>query len=107
MPWQFFLSVECITMIYVESQFPALTCFRQEQLQERELTEPAPRTFEDLQMYHQFFPELYELDVSKTITGLFTLPETDSDSDSCPTQKYEVGSQSESVHCEHVLHSTM
>ena len=33
-------------------------------MQERELTEPAPRTFEDLQMYHQFFPELYELDVS-------------------------------------------
>ena len=61
-------------MIYIESKFPALTCFRQEQLQERELTEPAPRTFEDLQMYHQFFPELYELDVSETTNGSFTLP---------------------------------
>ena len=65
--------------------------FLQEPLQERELTEPAPRTFEDLQMYHQFFPELYELDVSETTNVLFTLPETDRgadlDSGSCPIQK--------------------
>ena len=68
-------------MIYIESKFPALPCFWQEQLQERELTEPAPRTFEDLQMYHQFFPELYELDVSETTNSSFTLPETDPGTD--------------------------
>ena len=52
---------------HINATKPKLICdfFFQEQLRDRELTEPAPRTFDDLQIYHQFYPELYELEVSR------------------------------------------